>query len=198
MSQNDYAHLDADNEISYEDMTVSDIVDHISELETIREEIEVQSERLATLQSRERHIAEIIIPEAMLFNGLPEVRLADGRRVKVKEEVYASANDKDALEALLREHGADTMIKFQIELGGLTHKQREAVVEQVRKMGFDYQTKNSVHSASLSAWTRELLGAKVTDNERVEGIKAGRYKTDKQIEKAVKVFRKTKTTITKR
>ena len=194
----DYSHLDADNEISYEDMTVADIVEHISELEILREEIKAQAQKLETLQHRERHIAEIIIPEAMLFNGLPEVRLTDGRRVKVKEEVYASVNNQEVLEAFLHENGADTMIKFQIELGGLTRDQREGVIAQVRMMGFEFKTKQSVHSSSLSAWVRELLGMKVTEDERLEGIKRGRYKTDKQLEKAVKIFRKTKTTITKR
>ena len=194
----DYSYLDADSEKAYEDFTVSDIVEHISELEIIREEMKAQQEKLDLLAQREKHIAEIVIPEAMLFNGLPEVTLRDGRKVRVKEDVYASAGDQEALESLLLAHGADTLIKFQIELGGLTKQQRTNVVERVREMALDFKTKQSVHSSQLSAWVRDTLGLRVTDDERLEGIKTGRYLTDKQVEKAIKLFRKTSTTITKR
>ena len=65
-------------------------------------------------------------------------------------------------------------------------------------MALDFKTKQSVHSSQLSAWVRDTLGLRVTDDERLEGIKTGRYLTDKQVEKAIKLFRKTSTTITKR
>lgn len=197
--ETDYSHLDADTTIDdYTDYTLADIMSAADELIALKDQISTLNEKLQLYRKRQDVLEQEVVPQALLWNGVTELKLKDGRKIKTKEEASSSIEDSDELEILLTQKGAEHLMSFTLEFKGLNKAQRQKVLDAIDKLKYERKTKFGANHQSLSAWVRDALGLRVTDEERQEGIQNGLYLTEQAVSKAVKIFRRYRTTITKR
>jgi len=131
----------------------------IKRRDTIETKIKAAQDLLKGLTDDRNRVSQIEIPELMDEYGVGEIKLVDGRRIKVKNILKASINkdNRETAYEWLKEQGHADIIKAQVTFK--TTKGREddakAVLEAIKKLGFSADLTNAVHWQTLNAWARE-------------------------------------------
>jgi hypothetical protein len=122
-------------------------------------------ELLREAKNRVRAIAEDSLPSVMAEIGLAKIELADGAKVEVKDDIYASlgAGNKAGAFRWLEENHFGGLIKTQVavEYG---RNERDAAVEMARSLadqGCAVALKEDIHPQTLRAFLREQMAAGV-------------------------------------
>jgi hypothetical protein len=150
-----------------------ELVDRVQEAE---EALEHFRELLNVVETRK-------IPDLFDELGMSEVTLADGRKVTVKPEYYASITKEHfpAAKAWLQERGHDSIVKSEVVLrfGRGEHEQLAKVKKTLEALRQAFSEKEAIHPATLKSFVREQkeAGADLPDDvfgvylERVTKVK---------------------------
>jgi len=137
-----------------------DLMQYITSLDQVNDEIAAVEEQLATLKSVKRTLEEQTIPMFMDQHGVAEVKLANGRMVTVGEDLFCRLPEdvEKRMFALewLREHGAGDKVKNEATIEQVS----DETLEFLNSNGIGYRKVENVHPASLKAWFKELVGLK--------------------------------------
>jgi chorismate mutase len=110
------------------------------ELEDIKKELEGVNHQLVDL---------------LVERGWTTLPLAGGRKLELKESVYARFPKEDrAAEKWLEDNGGGDMLKPSIVVDG----RDETVIEALSSLGAEFTQKTDVNTNSLQAFFRRLLG----------------------------------------
>ena len=148
-------HIPSNNEVS-----------EIAALATlqIKRQIEVEKAEVALKEAQEslRQVQEIDLPNAMHQAGVSEIRLPDGQRITLKEDVYASIPKDKVQEAMrwLAEHNLDDVIKNEIKVNfgkGQDQDAQNLINELIAHGWTNYDAKTTVHPSTLKALIKEQL-----------------------------------------
>lgn len=126
-------------------------------------EVEAAESALKVAKERQRKIAEEDLPSAMEEVGLKEVKLPDGSKIAVKQDVYVAipSLNREACWTWLDEHGHGGLIKTQIVAqfgrGEEQHELMQQVMQALMMLNVDATPKQDVHAQTLKAWFREQL-----------------------------------------
>ena len=116
-------------------------------------------------ESRIRKLAEEEIPELMRECGLAELKLADGAKVQVVDDIDCGISEerRAAAHAWLREHNLDGIIKsvLAISFGRGEFKQMSDLAARLQEEGLPVIAVESVHFQTLKATLKE---------QRAEGV----------------------------
>lgn len=134
------------------------LADRMQELEEEVAEAELSYKNKA---EELRQVTENDLPEAMEALGLEQLKLANGRIIKLHESLHPGIpKDKQAQAyAWLRDNGHDSIIKrdVNIKFGKGEGEEAEGLLAVLTDMGLDFNDKESVHHSTLGAFVRELL-----------------------------------------
>lgn len=119
-----------------------------------------------------------LIPSLMATAGnIERFDLADGRRVEIKPELYASISKANEAQAFswLESNGHSAVIKDELKIGlGKGEKASEcarALINTLEEMGVDdYSRKRGVHTGTLAALIREQLAEGVEVPKETFGV----------------------------
>lgn len=126
-------------------------------------EVEDAEARLKVLKERERKLAEEDLPGAMEECGLQSVRLPDGSKIDVKQEVYVAmtAMQKPIAYQWLDDNGYGGLIKHELKCsfgrGEEEEEKLNSVVNAMQALGLEPEAKADVHAQTLKAWLKEQL-----------------------------------------
>lgn len=139
---------------------LDEVMFHVNTLRDLDAKIEVISGQLDALQHQRDQLVKEVLPGILDANGLDELKLSNGLKVTVKEDVYAripvdSVKRQVAFE-WLRKNGAESKIQDQYEITN----PGKSVAAQLDKLGIAYDHKESVNTNSLTSFFREVLGLK--------------------------------------
>jgi hypothetical protein len=147
---------------------MDEIMEFVDALIIIRGEIDVLEESLKQAQKTEQRLSGDLIPTYMAANGLEELRLANGKHVKVKEDVKASIPKdplkRDAALSWLFENGGGDLVKDELRVLDPDAE----FIEMLKKEGVEFERDQTVNTMSLMAWFREALGIKKGSVARIE------------------------------
>ncbi|NET72455.1 MAG: hypothetical protein F6K62_16430 [Sphaerospermopsis sp. SIO1G2] len=151
-----------------EDDGMAHLVELVDELTDLQGKFEDAERALNKIKQKKQLLEEKVIPEYLTNNlGLQEVRLKNGKLIKVQRKIYASTGgNKDPARhamcvAWLEEHNEDGIVKRNI-VANFTREENEKakkLKEQLMQDGFNVKSENSVHSGSLAKWVREKIEA---------------------------------------
>jgi len=118
--------------------------------------------KLAALTGMIRTIETETLPEKMTEAGsnASEITFKDlDSKLMVKPWVNASPKDKQAVHQWLIEHGYDGLIKTETKLtfGKGEHSKAAKVAIQLVELGYEPETKETVHPMTLQAFVRDQL-----------------------------------------
>lgn len=138
--------------------TISDLA--LKQLE-LEEKIETFTNAMELAKEELRNVVEFLLPNAMLAVGVKEIKLANGRKVIIKDDVYASMK-KDSVAGAIRwldENGLGGIVKSQVEVsfGRGEFERSKELVEFCKAHGFNASEKETVHPQTLKATVKEQL-----------------------------------------
>lgn len=156
-------------------------------------EVEALEEKLAEAKKRYNKTSMEDIPEVLLGAGLSELRLADGRKVVVKEEISASVKDSTAFANFVKGRGDDDILKTTMVLGKLPDNILSSLKRLLAEnLDLYPEVNQTVHSATLKKYVKEITGMGMENPAERLGE---RYIPMQELPECVSVFRFFKTTI---
>ena len=124
-------------------------------------EVEIATRNLEIAKEHLRLIREETIPSAMQELGLTELKLTDGRKLSVKQDVYASipANEKREAYSWLDRNGFGGLIKVDVKIayGKGDISEAKSLFNELSNRGLGVELSENIHSQTLKAFLREQL-----------------------------------------
>lgn len=148
----------------------------VTQLTNAQQRVVELDNMLAACENVARQLSEETIPELMKECGLSELRMEDGSRVSVLEELECSVSEerRPAAHAWLREHSLGGVIK--IVLGVTFGRDDEAnalkLESELRAAGFPAIAAESVHFQTLKATLKEERAQGRPVPEKLFGLRA--------------------------
>lgn len=142
----------------------------LSELARLADQLEVfeadvlrAEEALRAAQQKRDHLSQHVIPERMQACGQTDVGISGGRRLVIKESTKASIPTASRVQAFrwLRDNGHETLIKRELKIGFGKGKDNvaAALADDLRKQGFEFDDKVTVHPQTLIGFVNQKLEA---------------------------------------
>ena len=129
--------------------------------EDLEDEIEKIEAALATKKEELRHVAEVLLPQAMQECGISKFTTINGDKVEVKPFYSAKIGEDNqfACFSWLRENGHDDIIKNEIKttFGRGEDMAAAKVAETLKSLHVSFTQKESVHPQTLTAFVREQV-----------------------------------------
>ena len=160
---------------------VAALVEVDSEIEDLELQLAVKKQERAALGGDR-------IPSMLSQHGLSELRLSDGRKVKIKEDLSVSVPDdkRAAFFTYLRATESEDIIKTTARFPRMEQEK----LEELRGLlgQYDAEINQEVHPQTQKKFFRDLLG--VGDPDRDEGIGSGKYlrKEDPLVQAMANIF----------
>lgn len=139
------------------------IADAAKTMRDVETRISHMNDTLKTLQ-REHLSAMQAVITLMESAGMKNFTLTDGKRVEIKQELYASlpkeaSRRKDVLTKMRDVYGADSLIKQEmvIELGKGAGNSAAVLEAQAKEMGLDVERTENVHSQTYKKFINDRL-----------------------------------------
>ena len=130
----------------------NDIADTDKEISDIEEQLKKKKDY-------KKHLSENVLPNLFAEVGLSELKLADGRLIKVGNYYGASIkeNKKQAAYAWLRNNGFGDMIKNQVScsFGRDEDEKARGLIETLNDQGYQSSQREWVEPSTLRAFIRE-------------------------------------------
>lgn len=142
---------------------LSELTRLADQLEQYELEVAQAEEVLKAAQQKRDHLAQHVIPERMQACGQTDIGISGGRRLVLKETTKASIPNSSRIQAFrwLRENGHEALIKREIKLGFGKGKDNvaAALADDLRKQGYDFDDKVTVHPQTLIGFVNQKLEA---------------------------------------
>jgi len=97
------------------------------------------------------------IPQFLLSNGISQMKLADGREVKVKEDISATVSDEIAFRQWLKDRGEDDIIKVKYNMAKMSGSASGALADYLINNDYDYDVDESIHAQTKKKYFKELI-----------------------------------------
>lgn len=137
---------------------LADLVDQLTTAEDQQADLE---DKLKKAKEAVRWLSEVQIPTLLNARGLSEVRMADGRKVIVEEDLAASVSEANRKEAFdwLRSKNLGDIIKAQVisSFGQGEEAKAAALVEELQAKSVPVEYKEAIHSSTLKAFCKEQI-----------------------------------------
>ena len=126
-------------------------------------EIQDLEDKLKTKKDYKKHLAENVLPNLFAEVGLSELKLADGRHLKVSNYYGASIKDtkKEAAFNWLRDNGFGDLIKNQVScsFGRNEDEKASSLISDLSEKGLEPAQREWVEPSTLRAFVREQYEA---------------------------------------
>lgn len=155
----------------------------VKEFRSIERDIEAAEEILKLKRKALEEVSRVKIPTILNTTGLSEIRLSTGEKIKIQDKVQASiteGNSTLAYRNMVNAQGGgddaeaviDSLFKSQVIIGDASDKVLNVLLDN----DIDYETKRSIHHATLSKYCKERLAMGL---QIPEGISVFQYQETK-------------------
>lgn len=129
----------------------------IKSYDTYAKDVEGAEKYLKQCKSNFNRLSLEIIPNFLLSSGMTEVKLDDGREVKVKEDISATVKDEAAFRKWLRDRKEEAIIKVKYNFSKMSNKVNEQLTNFLIDNDYDFEIDESIHSATKKKYFKELI-----------------------------------------
>jgi len=130
---------------------------HLSELVekqlTYEDEIELLEEKLEAKKKQYNEVRQTEIPDFLKQFGISEIKLTNGKKVKIKEDVSVTIKNEKAFYKFLRERHDDAIIKNVLEM----ESPPTELMDELMERGFLFSYDEKIHGQTLKAYFRTFL-----------------------------------------
>lgn len=137
---------------------LQEVMQYVDTLDTLDEDIASLEEQLTEKRSLYDEISKLTLPTLLAQNGLDELKLSNGKKLRIKEDVFVAVpkseeGRKVALAWLSSQGGAD-LIKENVTVEEPT----DDLKNYLRVKNFTFEDITAVNTNSLKAWFKRKLG----------------------------------------
>ena len=129
----------------------------IESYDAFAEEVAKAEKYLKMAKKQFNRVALETIPQFLLSNGITQMKLADGRDVKVKEDISATVKDDLAFRQWLRDRNEDDIIKVKYNFGKMKGSALNALSDYLATNDYDYDVDESIHAQTKKKYFKELI-----------------------------------------
>lgn len=134
-------------------------------LESTRKEVDRLTELLKKENEIERKLSGETIPEFMDTKGISKITLTSGTQIEIIEDLKISLPKKDPMKkrealAFINDNGGEGLLKESLNVTGLSDDNKAYVTNELNSLGVDYEEIRDIHSATLKAFFKGILGMK--------------------------------------
>lgn len=148
-------------------LALDEVMQYVNALQRIQGEIEDAELRVKNLKEQENRLAKEVLPQLLETHGLEELKLANGKRLAIKESLYCrlpeDAGRRAAALEWLEANGGGDKIRDEVTIDGVTPD----VLAALSTLHADYSRRKTVNTNSLQAWFRDCLGLKKNSMARI-------------------------------
>jgi len=102
-------------------------------------------------------LAMEIIPDFLLSNGITQMKLKDGRHVKIKEDISTTVKDETAFREFLRKRGEESIIKVKYNFSRMKNTANEKLTDFLIDNDYDFEIDESIHAQTKKKYFKELI-----------------------------------------
>lgn len=137
---------------------LSDLLALCNLLKDVEETLAATEAKVEELKNRRTHLAEKLIPDLMNGIGLTELNLVGGKKIKLKDDYFASVSKDRMQQALawLQEHRMDGIAKVQLVVPS-------DMKETLLREEVPFNETASIHPSTLKAFVKEQLTGEHAD-----------------------------------
>lgn len=148
---------------------LSNLSERIKELRNIREDIESLEKKLKDLKNIESKISSEEIPEHLSKFGIDSIKLEDGQEVSIKEDIHVTLPKtnpvkREKMLEWISAHGGGGIIKDNL----IVQDPTEDIIDYTKDKNFSFERKKDIHSQTLKAFFREIIGMKKNSIQKVD------------------------------
>ena len=171
---------------------LADMLDSLTKAEL---EVSRKEEELKVAKAEKDKLSMEVIPEYLGQFQLSEIRLKDGRKVIVSEDlaVNVKKEDREKFYEWLKSRGEDDIIKLTVAFDKMDAEKRGALFDFIQE--YDCKTDRGVHYQTQKKYFKELLGVGKEPEDIAIGINNGTMVNREDVEQFATVFDIKKTTI---
>lgn len=141
--------------------TLKRITTLCADAKAYEELIAVKEKEISEIKAKVARITEDWLPAMLNEAGVAEIRLDDGRKIKLEDVIRANIKEEDrpAAHEWLRKHDFGSLIKTEVTatFGMGEEKKAAKLYEQIIKKYEGVSKTESVHSSTLRAFVAEQL-----------------------------------------
>jgi len=104
------------------------------------------------------------IPNFLLSHGVTEMKLTDGRKVTVKEDISATVTDDKAFKTFLLERNETDIIKVNCAFAKMEAEQMTKLMDFLMDNDYDFDAKEDIHHQTKKAYFKALIKQLGRDN----------------------------------
>lgn len=139
---------------------LDEIMNYVRALETTDAEILTAEQQLDALKIKRDNLARTVLPMYLDQNGLEELKLSNGKKLSLKEDVYARLPadpfEKEDMLKWLEDHGGGAKITDKL----IVEEPEDVLIDSLSEAGIAFSRDRTVNTQSLQAYFREMLGLK--------------------------------------
>jgi arsenate reductase-like glutaredoxin family protein len=137
---------------------LDEVMSYVHVMETLQQDIDDLNDKLKEKQATFDELSKEMLPNLLSQNGLDELSLSNGRKLKIKEDVYISVpkNDsgKKAVLDWLKDNGGADLIHDELSIDAPT----DSVKSYIKDQNIPFNEALSVNTNTFKAWTKAKLG----------------------------------------
>lgn len=150
--------------------------DNVQQLISLRERITKGEELLKELKAEEDTLSSTVIPEQMQALNYSEIKLANGTKVSIKEDLFvampSASKQENALSRSvvmdwLRNNGGEALIKLELAVIAQEDNVKE-YMERLKNVGVPFVKTEDVNTNSLKSFINDMLGRKKGSVQRIK------------------------------
>jgi len=139
-------------------------ISELTQFQISQEDVILILESLLNAERKKlEQIKTVLLPEAMKEIGIERIDLDTGEKLTIRTVIGASIKieNRDGAHKWLRDNGFGSLIKNEVtaKFGMGKEKTATKLLAELLKKGFDADSKEFVHTQTLSAFVREQLEA---------------------------------------
>lgn len=151
-------------------------------------EIELMEAELKEKKKVFNELSQVHIPQLLLSHGLSRVKLANGREVKIGEDVSVKITDDAAFNNFLSARKEDDIVKLDVTFAKMAPEKTKALFDFLEANEYECDAERGVHPQTLKKYFRTLLGVgeepAVVELNRQRGV----FLTPQAVEKFATVY----------
>ncbi len=145
------------NDIGIEKLDMNTLQGMIAMYDEYADKVEKATQALKVITSQFNNMALEQIPEFMLSHGMSELKLTDGRKVKIKEDISATITDEFAFRQWLKNRNEDAIIKVKYNMDKMSSNASTALADFLATNDYEYEIDESIHAQTKKKYFKELI-----------------------------------------
>lgn len=138
-----------------------DVMQELSALVTATDEAQKRVDAIEAKLKDEKQVLNDLrfnqLPTFLLTHGISEMKLTDGRKVTIKEDISVAVKDNIAFRKFLIERGEDDIIKVNYNVGRVGSANAQKIADFLFDNDIDYDVKEDIHHQTKKKYFKELI-----------------------------------------